>query len=89
MLEQITAEQLEEWQEYAKLEPFGQPWRRHSLMTARMLNQMMSMMPRKEGAEPLKFYEDENFVPGYVDKREEVEQQAAIDAASAMEGFGV
>lgn len=80
---------LAEWQEYEDLEPFGQPWKRESLMTTRTINTIISAVPRSGSEEP-EFYEDDAFVP----KREDAEKvnadtAAQCAAADSIEGLGV
>lgn len=80
---------LAEWVAYYEVEPFGEPWRRHSLMTSRTLNTMMQMVPRDKKSEPLDFYEDKCFVPGFKDEKREQAKSAACAAADSIEGLGV
>lgn len=89
MLASAPARQLDEWQEFHDLEPFGKSWHRTSLSTARTLNTVMSLAPVEKG-EKREYYEDADFVPSidHAKKRDE-ELQAQIDAANEIEGFGV
>lgn len=81
---------LAEWQEYHALEPFGEPWRRHSLMTARTLNTMIGMVPRKENGPPQEYYDDDTFVPSRKNREQSsAEIQAQCDAADSIEGLGI
>lgn len=56
---------LAEWREYAALEPWGDDWERASLMTARLVNSIMSIAAGFAGSElsEMEAIEDDAFVP--------------------------
>lgn len=78
----MTVEELQEWQAYAQLEPFGPEmdfWRA-GLIAATFAN-----LHRKKGKKP---YTAEDFMPRSMVKRKKRKQQTPQDMLSYVKGLG-
>lgn len=78
-----------EWRRYAELEPFGEPWKRESIMATRTINAILQAVP--SDGKKQDFYDDDAFVPKYYPVGEsplEIEIASQCKAADELEGLG-
>lgn len=89
MLESAEAGQLQGWQAYYELEPFGEAWRQMSTATANLCNEIriVSSGLAQQDMKEKDLMEDRAFVPGYVDKRQEKENKRTFEAMDSMTGL--
>lgn len=73
LLEELTIEQLTEWQAYYELEPFGMPWNQTALLASILAN---ANRDPKEKPEP---YTLNEFLPVPADDAEEDDQSQSPD----------
>jgi hypothetical protein len=78
LLERLTSEQIAEWYEYFKLEPWGEreAWLRAGLITATIAN-----VHRKKGSPPIK---PEDVIRPEIQAPQEVKRQTMAEQKSAL-----
>ena len=91
MLDSAPPKQLEEWEAFYWLEPFGEPWKRTSLNTSRTMNTLYSIAAGISGGKELQdsdLIDDDAFVPKRDTGEPDRNIQQQCDAADSLEGFG-
>ena len=88
MLATGSPRHLAEWNEYHELEPFGEPWKRASMMATRTINTIIALAP-SDGKDEKTYYDDDAFVPRReANEKHEQDIAAQCAAADSIEGFG-